>query len=158
MSDQATAVSKTRPRRGVLLWSLALNVFLICGVGAFLLSSVFRAPVPVGKGGPARQFEVLADRLPADDASLLRREFTKKASAIDEAHTAAHRTRDKVRLALSAEPYNEAAAREAMSAAEAAHIQLNRLLLEVILAAAEKMTPAGRLRLAEWQPGPPPRR
>jgi uncharacterized membrane protein len=157
MSDQTTAVSETRPRRGLLLWSLALNVFLICGIGAFLLSSVFLSPAPFGKGGPARQFEILAERLPAGDAALLREEFGKKAAAIDEAHTAAHRTRDKVRLALSATPYGAAAAREALSEAEAAHIQLNRLLKDIILAAAEKMTPAGRLRLAEWQPGPPRR-
>ncbi len=157
MSEQKPLGAETRPRRGLLLWSLALNVFLICGLGAFLLSSVFQAPAHFVTGGPARQFEILADRLPADDAALLREEFGKKAAAIDEAHSAAHRTRDKVRLALGAEPYNEAAAREALAEAEAAHIRLNRLLQEVTLAAAEKMTPTGRIRLAEWQPGPPRR-
>ncbi len=157
MSDRTTVVSETRPRRGLLLWSLALNVFLICGLGAFLLSSVFLASAHLGTGGPARQFEILADRLPADDAGLLREEFGKRAAAIDEAHTAAHRTRDKVRLALAAEPYNAAAAREALSESEAAHIQLYRLLQDVILTAAERMTPAGRSKLGEWQPGPPRR-
>jgi len=147
----------TRPWRRIVLWSLALNVFLICGIAAFLLSSSLQKPVHATGGGPARQFEMLASRLPSEDATMLRAEFGKKADAIEEAHKAAHRTRDAVRLALSAEPYNAEAARQTMSEAEAAHLRLDKLLQDVIASAAEKMTSAGRSKLADFQPGPPRR-
>ncbi len=157
MSDQETVVSEGRPRRGLLLWSLALNAFLICGIAAFLLSSALHQPMSPGKGGPAYQFERLASRLPAEDASVLRTEFGKKSEAVDEAHTAAHRARDNVRLTLSAQTYDAEAARKAMSEAEAASLRLNQLLQNVIVSAAAKMSPTGRSKLADWQPGPPSR-
>jgi uncharacterized membrane protein len=157
MSDQQANVSEARPRRGLLLWSLALNAFLICGIAAFLLSSALHQPMSSGKGGPAYQFERLASSLPAEDASVLRTEFGKKSEAVEEAHTAAHRTRDNVRLTLGAEAYDAEAARRAMSEAEAAHLRLDQLLQDVIVSAAAKMSPAGRSKLADWQPGPPRR-
>jgi uncharacterized membrane protein len=155
MSEQETVVAEKQPRRGALLWSLALNVFLICVIGAYFAAHALHKPASVGPGGPARQFEALAARLPADDATALRAEFSKQAAAIDEAHKAAHRTRDAVRAALGADPYNEGAVRQAMSEAEAVHVRLNKLLQDAIASAAAKMTPAGRIKLADWQPGPP---
>lgn len=140
-----------------MLWSLALNVFLICGIAAFLLSSALQKPVHSETGGPARQFETLAARLPVEDANVLRAEFGKKADAIEEEHKAAHRTRDAVRLALRTEPYNLEATRQAMSEAEAARLRLDKLLQDVIASAAGKMTPDGRGKLADFQPGPPRR-
>ncbi len=157
MSDQKTLVAEAAPWRRLTLWSLALNVFLICGIAAFLLSSALQQPPPPRTGGPARQFEMLATRLPAGDANVLRAEFGKKADAIEEEHNAAHRTRDAVRLALRAEPYNLGAARQAISEAEAAHLRLDKLLQDVIASAAGKMTPEGRSKLADFQPGPPRR-
>jgi uncharacterized membrane protein len=157
MGDQQTLVAETRSWRRIVLWSLALNVFLICGIAAFLLSSSLQRPVHAGGGGPARQFEMLASRLPAEDANALRAEFGKKSEAIEEAHKAAHRTRDAVRAALSAEPYDSEATRKAISEAEAAHLRLDSLLQDVIASAAGKMTSAGRLKLADFQPGPPRR-
>ncbi len=157
MSDQQTLIAEARPSRRIVLWSLALNVFLICGIAAFLLSSSLQKPVPARTGGPARQFEMLASRLPSEDANALRTEFGKKSEVIEEAHKDAHRTRDAVRLALSAEPYNAEAARQAMSEAETAHLRLDRLLQDVIASAAGKMTSAGRSKLADFQPGPPRR-
>jgi uncharacterized membrane protein len=157
MTEQNTLSAKTRPRSGIVLWSLALNVFLICGIAAFLLTSAFEKPGASMTGGPARQFEMLAARLPAGDATVLRDEFAQRSEAIDAEHKAAHRTRDAVRLALRAEPYNADAARQAMADAEAAHGRLNRLLQDVIASAAGKMTPEGRAKLADFQPGPPRR-
>ncbi len=156
MSDQQT-ILEARPWRGIVLWSLALNVFLICGIAAFSLSSSFQKPATSGTGGPARQFEMLAARLPPDDASVLRTEFGKKAQAIDEAHTALHRSQDAMRLALRANPYDAGATQQAMSEAEAAHHRLEKLLQDVIASAAAQMTSAGRSKLADWQPGPPRR-
>ncbi len=157
MSDQTTLVAETSPWRRITFWSLALNVFLICGIAAYVTSSALHHSASLGKGGPAHQFEKVAARLPADDANVLRAEFGGKSEAVEEAHKAAHRTRDAVRLALSAEPYNLEATRQAMSEAETAHIRLNKLLQDVIASAAGKMTQAGRLKLADFQPGPPPR-
>ena len=157
MSDQQTLVAETRSWRGIILWSLALNVFLICGIAAFLLSSALHHSVPARTGGPARQFEMLASRLPAEDATVLRTEFGKNSEAIEEAHKAAHRTRDAVRTALSAEPYNTEATRKSIAEAEAAHLRLDSLLQDVIASAAGKMTSAGRSKLADFQPGPPRR-
>jgi uncharacterized membrane protein len=157
MSDQQTVVAQSRAWRGIVLWSLALNVFLICGIAAFLLSSSLQKPVHASGGGPARQFEMLASRLPPEDATVLRTEYGKKSEAIEEAHSAAHRTRDAVRAALSAEPYEIEATRKAISEAEAAHLRLDSLLQDVIASAAGKMTSAGRGKLADFQPGPPRR-
>ncbi len=157
MSDHQTLVADTDPLRRITFWSLALNVFLICGIAAFLLSSVWHHSGSARTGGPARQFEMLASRLPAEDATVLRAEFGKKSEAIDEAHTAAHRTRHAVRAALSAEPYNAEATRQAISEAESAHLRLDSLLQDVIASAAGKMTAAGRSKLADFQPGPPRR-
>jgi uncharacterized membrane protein len=153
MSEQETVVAD-KPRRGAFLWSLALNVFLICVIGAYFAAHALHKPA-FGPGGPARQFEALASRLPAEDGNALRAEFGKQAAAIEEAHKTAHRTRDAVRTALGADPFDETAARQAMSEAEAAHVRLNKLLQDVIASAAAKMTPAGRTKLADWQPGPP---
>ena len=157
MSDQHTLVAESRPWRGIVLCSLALNVFLICGIAAFLLSSSLHKHVAGGGGGPAHQFESLASRLPPEDANVLRTEFGKKSEVIEEAHSAAHRTRDAVRAALSAEPYEIEAMRKAISDAEAAHLRLDNLLQDVIASAAGKMTSAGRSKLADFQPGPPRR-
>jgi uncharacterized membrane protein len=157
MSDQQTSVPEKRSRRGILLWSLALNLFLICGIGAYVVSSAFHHGDSFGKGGPVHQFERLASRLPAADASILRTEFAKRAKEIEDEHQAAHRTRDAVRQALGAEPYNAEATRQAMGQAWAAHVRLNQVLQDVIASAAEKMTQAGRSELADFQPGPPRR-
>jgi len=157
MSDQQTLIAETRPWRRIVLWSLALNVFLIGGIAAFLLSTSFQKAAPARTGGPARQFEMLASRLPAEDANVLRTEFGKKSEAIEDAHRAAHRTRDAVRAALSAEPYDSEATRKAISEAETAHLRLDSLLQDVIASAAGKMTSEGRSKLADFQPGPPRR-
>ncbi len=157
MSDQHTSAPETRSRRGLLLWSLALNLFLICGIGAYVASSAFHHAGSFGQGGPAHQFETLASRLPAADASVLRAEFDKRAKEIEDEHNAAHRARDAVRLALSAEPYNAEATRTAMAEAWAAHVRLNQVLQDVIASAAGKMTAQGRAKLADFQPGPPRR-
>ena len=157
MSDQESHVPRARPWGRIVFWSLALNIFLICGIAAFLLSSALHKPPSFGKGGPAHQFEKLASRLPSEDANVLRSEFVKKSEAVEEAHKTAHRTRDAVRQALSTEPYNGDAARQAMSEAEAAHVSLDKILQEVIASAAGKMTSAGRAKLADFQPGPPRR-
>ena len=156
MSEQKTIVAEERPWRGALFWSLALNVFLICGLAAFFLGSAMHKPASFGRGGPAHQFEKLASRLPAGDAGVLRAEFGGKSGAIEDAHQAAHRTRDAVRQALGAEPYNADAARQAMAQAEDAHLRLNKMLQDVIATAAGKMTPEGRSKLADLRPGPPP--
>ena len=161
MSDQKTLVAEAAPWRRLTLWSLALNVFLICGIAAYMTGSALHKDLhkeeSLGKGGPAHQFKKLAARLPAEDANVLQAEFGKKADAIEEEHKAAHRTRDAVRQALSAEPYNLEATRQAISEAEAAHFRLDKLLQDVIASAAGKMTPEGRSKLAEFQPGPPRR-
>lgn len=67
------------------------------------------------------------------------------------------RTRDAVRQALSAEPYDIDATRKPIAEAEAAHLRLDSLLQDVIASAAGKMTPEGRTKLADFQPGPPRR-
>lgn len=143
--------AESRPWRGTTFWSLALNIFLVCGIAAFAADSWFPKAAHHGKGGPAYHFEMLASRLPLADAKVLLTEFGERSSAIEEAHTATHRSRDNVRLALRAEPYDDGAAREAMSQAQAAHLRLEKLLQDAIASAAARMTPAGRARLADWQ-------
>lgn len=158
MSDQPLPEPK-RDWGKIALASLALNVFLLCGIGGYWLSAAFQEAPPqvLSNGGPARQFEFLASRLPTADGDVLRQEFYSKKASINAAHTEVHRTRDAVRQALSAEPYNAQATSRAIADAEAAHMRLDSLLQDVIASAAGKMSADGRSKLGDFQSRPPRR-
>jgi uncharacterized membrane protein len=138
------------PRRRTILLLSALNLFLIGIIGAFVVRYYSGEPPTHRKAGPAHRIEKIASRLPAEDALILRLEFTKKSGAIEDASDAFRQAREKVRSALRAEPYDLAATSAAMSEAEGLHQKSEQLIHAVIASAAAKMTPEGRRKLAEW--------
>ncbi|MBT3070995.1 periplasmic heavy metal sensor [Rhodomicrobium sp. Az07] len=154
MSAQDTIAAESRSRRGLLFWSLALNIFFIFGVVAFSLALLFK-PAFRGGGGPAYQIERMAARLPAQDGTRLMVALGERAGAVDEAHVAAHKARDALRLALRAEPYDGDATRKAMMDAQEARRRLETVVQGIIASAAADMSADGRAKLAEWRPRPP---
>ncbi|MBJ7534313.1 periplasmic heavy metal sensor [Rhodomicrobium vannielii ATCC 17100] len=155
MSAQDTIAAESRPRRGLIFWSLALNMFFICGVVAFSVASLYKPVFRGGGGGPAYQFERIAARLPAQDADRLRAAFAQRASEVDETHAASHKARDAMRLALRAEPYDGDATRKAMADAQEARRRLETVIQAVIASAAAEMSLEARAQLAEWRAEPP---
>jgi uncharacterized membrane protein len=149
--------AQRRPRQRLILALLALNLFLGGIVGAFLIGYDIEAPSPHGKWNPARRIEQLAARLSRDDAQILLLEFTHNLPAIEQASEVFRQSREKVRLALRAEPYDVDATRRAMTEAAEAHQNVDRLLQDVIAFAAAKMTAQGRRTLADrHSPASPP--
>jgi hypothetical protein len=61
------------------------------------------------------------------------------------------------RTTLRAEPYSRDSTLQALAALEAEHGRLQRLLQDVIVSAADRMSAAGRSKLGERRPGPPRR-
>ena len=151
---KATTMIQTQElaRRRAVLLLLALNLFLIGIIGAFVVRYYSGEPAPHRKTGPAHRIETMSALLSQQDAITLRLEFTKKSEAVERATDALRQAREKVRLALRIDPYSLAATQAAMTEAGALHQQLEQLMQDVIATAAAKMTPEGRERLADWPP------
>jgi uncharacterized membrane protein len=157
MSAQDTIAAENRPRRRLLFWSLALNIFFICCAAAFSLTALLKPAFHGGRGGPAVQFERLAAQLPAQDADRLKAAYAERGSEVDETHAAAHRARDALRLALRADPYDGDATQKAMAEARDARRRLETAIEEIIASAALDMSLEGRAKLADWRAEPPRR-
>jgi uncharacterized membrane protein len=142
--------SATAPR-WLLLGSLALNLFF-CGVAVALLIRGPGSPPPVDRSISGR-IERIADTLPKADGDLLRAEFGANRSAVDAARKAHDAARNGIRAVLRREPFDAEAMRTAMAQTRAARQNLESVLQPVFVAAAAKMTTAGRAALADWPPG-----
>jgi uncharacterized membrane protein len=146
----AASQSREGAQRKGLLALLALNLFLIGIIGAFTVRYYIAEPAAHRKAGPARRIEAMSALLSPGDAAVLRVEFAKKSEVIERVSDAYRLAREKVRLALRAEPYSLEAMRAAMAEARTQRLQLEELMQEVIATAAAKMTLEGRERLSAW--------
>ena len=151
--ENGKTVSRERRIGKFTLISLALNIFFVGAAGALAVRHYLgeehhggRTP---GEHIPAKRIEALAAQLPPDDAAILRAEFALRAAAAEAARETLRRSRDEVRRALQAEPYDAAAARTAMAASRVAHAAFIEVLQDVVASAAGRMSPAGRVRLGE---------
>jgi Spy/CpxP family protein refolding chaperone len=136
-------------RRRILLL-MVLNLFLMGLIGAFLVRYYFAEPERHRSANPSHRVERIAARLPAGDAAILHMEFATRSEEIEQASDAFRIAREKVRLALRAEPFDAGAARTAMAEAGTKRQRLDELTQDVIASAAAKMTAEGRKALAGW--------
>lgn len=127
--------------RALLLGSLCLNVLL----GAFIATRwVEGMRAPVFTAAPPQLVELVARRLPAADAEILRRVYRSK----DAQFSAGQAEYVKALLAagrLLAEPQvNSAALRNAVMEARANRIRIGDLAIEAFLEAVPQMSAEGR--------------
>lgn len=147
-----------RASRIILLGSLAFNLFFFGVVSAVAVRHYWAHPARSAAFAPARtaaeRIDRLAATLPLEDAEKLRTEFRAKAAALETAHAAFRKAQEAIRAALRAEPFEVAPLRSAMAEARAARQSLDVAVQDVIAEAAARMSPAGRIKLAEWTPPP----
>ncbi|HLL26251.1 MAG TPA: periplasmic heavy metal sensor [Xanthobacteraceae bacterium] len=153
ISAVSIATAEDRTSRRIVLWSLGLNVFFVCLVAALLVRLYIAPPAaaPIDRSASGR-IERIATTLPAADAEIIRAEYRAKAGPVDAARDEFERDIDAIRQTFRAEPYDVGATRAAMAEARAAHQRFNLLLHDIIASAANKMSPAGRQKLADWSP------
>ena len=132
--------------RWVLGASLALNAF-------FLVALIVPHLVGHGHGGkrvrPAMRIDSLAATLPQADGDKLRAALQARkdiAAAIDDFHAA----QDKVRAVLRAQPFDEAALRQAMAEVQTRHRTVESAIHDLIAGVAGQLSPEGRAKMAEW--------
>jgi uncharacterized membrane protein len=156
MSALSPAITDDRGTRLLLVCSLALNVFFVGAAGALAARHYLAAPAPpaVVDRSVAGRIERLAAPLPAGDADILRAEFRDRSAAVEAVQGTYRQAQDRIRRALRANPFEAEPLREAMAGTRAARQDFDRALQEVIAAAADRMSPAGRDKLADWPPRP----
>jgi len=147
-----TTATQNRPGRRTVLVSLALNVFLLGLLGALAFDR-YVAQSSAGRSGgsrtPAARIERLAVLLPSADAEQLRVEFHERELRIEPLWLAYRDAREAIAGALRVEPFDADALRAAMTRTRATRMALEQGLQEVVAAAAAKMSPAGRDKLAD---------
>jgi F0F1-type ATP synthase membrane subunit b/b' len=153
ISALSIATAEDRTSRRIVLWSLGLNLFFI-GLVAALFVRLYIAPpaaAPIDRSANGR-IERIAATLPAADAEIIRAEYRAKAGPVDAAREEFERDVDQIRQTFRVEPYSIGATHLAMAEARSAHQKFEILLHEIIASAANKMSPAGRQKLADWSP------
>ena len=127
--------------------SIALNVFLVALIVTHLVGHRHGEKHP----RPTMRIDSLAATLPPADGDKLRAALQARkdiAAAIDDFHAA----QDKVRAVLRAQPFDEAALRQAMAEAQARHRTVETAIHDLIAGVAGQMSQEGRAKLAEWPP------
>lgn len=153
ISALSIATAEDQTSRRIVLWSLALNLFFI-GLVAALVVRLYIAPpaaAPIDRSANGR-IEQIAAILPAADAEVIRAEYRAKAAPVDAARDDFERSVDAIRETFRAEPYDIEATRVAMAEARARRQKFDLLLHDIIASAANKMSPTGRQKLADWSP------
>jgi uncharacterized membrane protein len=124
--------------------SIALNVFLVALIVTHL----------VGHHGekhfkPTMRIDMLAATLPPADGDKLRAALQARkdiAAGIDDLRAA----QDKERGVLRAQPFDEAALRQAMAEVQARRRVVEMAIHDLIAGVAGQLSPEGRAKLAEW--------
>jgi uncharacterized membrane protein len=148
---QFASASTTRgTSRGLLLGSLALNLFFV----GIALAMAVRAPAPPSwDRNVFVRVERLAATLPPADAELLRGQIEANRAALETAQAQYRAAQGTIRDALRREPFDLEAMRAAMVKTRAGRQNFDQILQGVFAVAASKMSPAGRQALADWPPG-----
>jgi uncharacterized membrane protein len=142
-------------RRGkrFMLLSVALNLFFIGVAGTLIARSYFAPPsvitVTIDRGAAARM-ERIATTLPGGDAEIMRAAYRDNAAPLDAARDDFEKAVVAIKESFRAEPYDLNGTRAAMADTRAKHQRFIVLLHDAIAAAAGKMSPAGRAKLAEY--------
>jgi uncharacterized membrane protein len=151
------AFGDDRTSRWIMLISLGFNLFFVGAAGAFAVRHYVAdrpgAAAPVDRSVAAR-LERLASTLPARDGEILRGEQRANAASLENSREAYRRAQDEVRAILRSEPFQPDAMRAAMVETRRARQGFDQLLQDIIAAAAARMSPEGRSKLADWPSGP----
>jgi uncharacterized membrane protein len=139
-----------RPLRWLLVVSLALNLFLVGVVAAYQL----RTLVPPVQATTQLRIEQIAETLPSADAARLEAIFRNRAGELSEYTAAIRQAQDRQRDGFRAQPFDPKPVDAAMTATRFNHDAAKRVIHEIILQAAEQMSPEGRAKLADWASPP----
>jgi uncharacterized membrane protein len=140
-----------RPWRSVLVVSLAVNLLLAGVIGAWLARPMFRGPPP--RPEIARVIERVSNRLPENDAVVLRRAYESHRAELAQQIARVRDARAAVRRALLAEPLDPDALSAAMAEVHAAREEVEDVMQAVMRDAAVSMSPEGRRTLASGPRG-----
>jgi uncharacterized membrane protein len=148
-----------------LIVSLGLNLFL----GSMIFGRHFHRPhgemfaeraVPAADRPLRRIAQRMFASIPDDQRPILESAFAEQRPKLTAASQAARDAREKVRVILGTEPFDQAALDRAFTELRGRTEEVQKVMQTTIGSAAAKMTPEGRKRLAEWNPefrrGPPP--
>lgn len=143
--------TERRSTRGLLLASLALNLFFV-GVA---IAMVIRgpAPPPTWDRNVFVRTERIAATLPPADGAILRGSVDSIRPALETAQTEYRTSQDKIREAVRQEPFSVETMRTAMARTRMARQNFDQILQGAFADAAAKMSPSGRQALADWPPG-----
>lgn len=135
-----------RAKSIALFVSIAVNVLLISAVATqALTTSDFR-----GRGRSAEsRVERLAKHLPTSDADKLRKAFAAHAGELPAARAELKASREAVRAALRAEPFDPARLEKTLAAMDASRAHMKQILRAALVSAASEMSADGRARLAD---------
>jgi uncharacterized membrane protein len=137
----------------LLLVSLALNVLFVGAAGAVAIRYTGSVPltnVAQIDRGVASRLNRIAATLPSADAQVILSELRADAEKVASAQADLRLSREELRNALRAEPFDAGAMRAAMAASRAARENFEQVFQGVIAAAAAKMSVVGRNKLADW--------
>lgn len=136
--------------RWLLPASLALNLFFVV---LAVRHHPFWHPHPPNAGNIV---DFMKPNLPPADAEILQKSFDAHKAAMDEAHKAGQDFPEKIRAALTANPFNPDALKQAMKDGQAGHQVMEDAMSSALVDAATRMSPEGRAALAaRHQFGPP---
>jgi uncharacterized membrane protein len=149
-----------------LIVSLGLNLFL----GSMIFGRHFHQPhgemfaeraVPAADRPLRRIAQRMFASIPDDQRPILESAFAEQRPKLAAASQAARDAREKVRVILGTEPFDQAALDRAFNELRDRTEEVQKVMHTTIASAAAKMTPEGRKRLAEWNPefrrgAPPP--
>ena len=157
------SVSPQVPGSATMRWllpvSLALNLVFAGAAGVSFIrhsSAVPLEPVAHMSRGAESRLDRMATTLPEPDARIMRSFIRAQTAKVVAAQANLRVSQEDLRTSLRAEPFNPAAVRAAMAETSAARDNYDQVLQEVIAAAAAKMSPEGRSKLADWPPPRPP--
>jgi uncharacterized membrane protein len=135
--------------RWLLLGSLALNLFFV----GIAIAMAVRAPAaPTWDRNVFVRMDRIAASLPAPDADLLRGEVRARREALEAAQSQFFAAREQIRAALRAESFSPDDLRAGMLKTRAARQNFDQILQGIFADAASRMSPQGRLALANWPP------
>jgi uncharacterized membrane protein len=156
VSPQVFGTGRTR---WLLLGSLTLNLIFAGAAGVSVIrhsAAVPLEPVTHMSRGAENRLDRIATTLPEPDARIMRSFIRAGAAKVVAAQANLRLSQEDLRTSLRAEPFNPAAVRAAMAETSAARDSYDQVLQDVIAAAAAKMSPVGRSKLADWPPPRPP--
>lgn len=144
-----TAIARPGGRTRIfLVVSLALNLFL----AGMMVAWHMRPPPP-----PGPWFERMIQRMSGDlapaDRDILQAAYQARRPELDRMDKDVQAARERVGAAMRAQPYDPAALEKAMADARDAREPVVETVEQAVAEAAAKMSPEGRMKLADWRKG-----